>query len=118
MVPSSTDLRLSTLFLVSTFDFLVALNKRKNNSMGNCISKINKDHFFVREELMKNYIFFSKGKKRRRLHMGTRGNICGVPFHDKVFRNNDVGPVTNWGVVGRSLRKNGTISFYDGGYRP
>ena len=40
--------------------------------MGNCISKINKDHFFVYEELMKNKILFSKGKARHALELGTR----------------------------------------------
>ena len=39
--------------------------------MGNCISKINKDPFLVYEKLMKNDIFFSKGKIRSALEMGT-----------------------------------------------
>ena len=26
------------------------------------------------------------------------------PFHKEVFKNNDVGPVTNWGVVERPLK--------------
>ena len=71
MVFSSTNLWVSILFLVSIFHFLVALNKRKNKSMGNCISKINKDHFFVYKELMKNYILFSKRMTERALEMVT-----------------------------------------------
>ena len=41
--------------------------------MGNCISKINKDHFFVYEDLVKNDILFSKGMTRRALEIVTRG---------------------------------------------
>ena len=41
--------------------------------MGNCISKISKDHFFVCEEKMKNIIPFLKRKTWRALEMGTRG---------------------------------------------
>ena len=52
---------------MSTFHFLVV---RKNKSMGNCISKVNKDPFIVYEELMKNEILFSKGKIRSVLEMG------------------------------------------------
>ena len=46
MVSSSTNLGLSILFLVSTFHFLVTLNKRKIKGMGNCLSKFN-DTFFT-----------------------------------------------------------------------
>ena len=46
------------------FPFLIVLNKRKNKSMGNCISKISKDRFFDFEEDMKNVILFLKGKIR------------------------------------------------------
>ena len=42
--------------------------------MGNCISKINKDHFFACEEFIKNNIFFSNGIKRLKLDMFTRGS--------------------------------------------
>ena len=41
--------------------------------MVNCILKINKDHFFVFEEFMKNEILFSKGKVSSDLERGTRG---------------------------------------------
>ena len=43
--------------------------------MRNCISEINKDHFFVYEEEMKNDILFFKGKARCVLGMCTRGKI-------------------------------------------
>ena len=41
--------------------------------MGNCISKINKDHFFAFEEIRKNDILFSKGKTRLLLEIYARG---------------------------------------------
>ena len=41
--------------------------------MGNCISKINKDYLYTFEEIVKNDIFFSKGKTRSNLEMYTRG---------------------------------------------
>ena len=41
--------------------------------MGNCISKINKEHFFVFEEFMKNDILLLKGKVRSDLERGIRG---------------------------------------------
>ena len=64
--------------------------------MGNYISKINKDHFFVYKKFMKNDISFSKGKTRRALEIGARGmDMYGSIFHNKVLRNNDVDPVTN-----------------------
>ena len=46
------------------FPFLVALNKYKNKSMGNCISKINKNYFSPFEEEMKNECHFFKGTTR------------------------------------------------------
>ena len=45
MSSSSTNVAFSILFLVVTSDIFIMGNKRKKN-MGNCISKINKDHFF------------------------------------------------------------------------
>ena len=42
--------------------------------MGNCISKINKDHFLVFEGLMKNDILFSNRLTRLNLEWGTRKN--------------------------------------------
>ena len=41
--------------------------------MENCISMINKDHFLVYEELMKNYILLSKGMTGRAIEMGASG---------------------------------------------
>ena len=41
--------------------------------MGNCMSKINKDHFFAFEEEIKNGILFFKGKIRCVIEMCTRG---------------------------------------------
>ena len=46
---------------MTTFHFLVVLNKSKNKGMGNCISKISKDRLLVLEELMKNKTSFGKG---------------------------------------------------------
>ena len=47
--------------------------------MGNCISKINKDHFFAFEEEMKNNILLFKGRIRCVIEMYTRGK--------KIYRN-------------------------------
>ena len=41
--------------------------------MGNCISKINKDHFFVYEGYVKNNTSLEKGKRRRAIEMGIKG---------------------------------------------
>ena len=41
--------------------------------MGNCISKINKDHFFAFEEDMKNEILFCKGRAKSGIEMCARG---------------------------------------------
>ena len=46
--------------------------------MGNCISKFSKDHFFAYKELIKNDIFFSKGIKRLKLDMFTKGSYTGA----------------------------------------
>ena len=48
--------------------------------MRNCISKINKDHFFAFEEAMKNDTSFFKGKTRSDLERGTRGKTY-TGFH-------------------------------------
>ena len=61
------------LFSSDHFPFPIVLNKRKNISMGNCISKINKDHFFAFEEKMRNDILFFKGKIRCIIEMCARG---------------------------------------------
>ena len=45
--------------------------------MGNCISKINKDHFFAFEEEIKKMTLFFKGKTRPGLDMVTRGTYKG-----------------------------------------
>ena len=52
--------------------------------MGNCISKINKDHFFAVEEFMKNDIFFPNGTIRYHLDMLYRGTYTGVYFIKKL----------------------------------
>ena len=46
--------------------------------MGNCISKINKDHFFVIEEFIKNDALFSNGVTRLALELGTKKTYAGV----------------------------------------
>ena len=73
--------------------------------MGNCISKINKDHFFAFEEEIKNDIlFFLKARQGLALTC-LWGNIYGIPYYREVFRNNDFGPITNWVVVEKSLKQ-------------
>ena len=52
--------------------------------MGNCISKINKDHFFAYKEFIKNDIFFSNGIKRLKLDMVTRGSYTGAHSMKKI----------------------------------
>ena len=46
--------------------------------MGNCISKINKDHLFDYGEFIKIVIFFSNGITRLKLDMVNRGRYTGV----------------------------------------
>ena len=58
------------------FSFSVVLNK--NKSMGNCISRINKYHFFVIKEFIKNYVLFSNGMTRLALEWGTKKTYTGV----------------------------------------
>ena len=68
--------------------------------MGNCISKINKVHFFAFVEEMKNDILFFKGKTSGIIEMCTRGKkIYRNSFHKEVFKH--VCPITNWDVVQR-----------------
>ena len=73
------------------FPFLVVLNKRKNKSMGTCILKIIKDHFFACEEKMKNDIPFFKGKARPFLEMCARGKTytalqTRLTFQNQVYK--------------------------------
>ena len=53
--------------------FVVVLNKHENISMGNCISKTNKEYFLAFEKEIKNEILFSKGKTRCVLEMRAKG---------------------------------------------
>ena len=106
MVSSSTNIGLSISFLVTTFHFWVVLNKCKNKSMGNCISKINKDHFFAIEEFMKNDNLFSNGIIRFGLDTLTGGDIYEASFHKKRSRKNSVCCITNWGMVEGPFFKN------------
>ena len=75
--------------------------------MGNCISKILKDHFFAFEEGMKNKTSFEKGRVRRGLDMVTitSRTYMKTLFYKKVFKN--LGPITNWDVVEKSFLKTG-----------
>ena len=74
---------------MTIFHFWLALNKHKNKNMGNCISKINKDHFFVFEEEMKNDILFFKGKTKCIIEMCPRGKkytgIHSIKKYSKTF---------------------------------
>ena len=56
--------------------------------MGNCISKMNKDHFFAFEEEMKNFAFFFKGDTRFGLDMltgGTYMKLCSIKKYSKTL---------------------------------
>ena len=55
--------------------------------MGNCISKINKDHFFACEEEMKNVIPFFKGKLRTCVEDGIRGKTYTGVHSIKKYSN-------------------------------
>ena len=55
--------------------------------MGNCISKMNKDHFFAFEE-MKNFALFFKGNTRFGLDMltgGTYMKLYSIKKYSKTF---------------------------------
>ena len=55
--------------------------------MVNCISKINKDHFFAFEEEMKNDILSFKGKTRCIIEMCARGKkYTGIDFMKKYSK--------------------------------
>ena len=58
------------------FFFLVVVKKCKNQYMGNCISKINKDLIFVYEK--QRITFLSKGVLRRVRCMGTKETYTGA----------------------------------------
>ena len=73
--------------------------------MGNCLSKVNKDYFFAFEEEMRNDTSFFKGKAGSDLEKAIRGKTYMVPFHKEVFKYNNVGSITNWGVVERTFLK-------------
>ena len=57
--------------------------------MGNCISKINKDHFFAFEENIKNEILFCKKKARSSIEICARGKkstgVYSIKKYSKVF---------------------------------
>ena len=57
--------------------------------MGNCISKINKDHFLAFEEQMKNDILFFKGKTRSATEMSSSGKkyagVHSIKKYSKTF---------------------------------
>ena len=64
--------------------------------MGNYISRINKDHFFVIEEFIKNEVLFSNGVKGLPLNGVLRKHIQEF-IPQRSFKN--VGSITNWDVV-------------------
>ena len=70
--------------------------------MGNCISKINKDHFFAYEEFIKNDIFFSKGIPKLKLDMFIRGSYTGAYSMKKIPEEITPTPLQT-GVWWRSL---------------
>ena len=57
--------------------------------MGNCISNINKDHFFSFEKEMTNDILFFKGKTRSTIETCARGKKNRGPFHKKYSKTLD-----------------------------
>ena len=83
------------------FSFLVVLNKHKNKSMGNCISKISKDRLLALDEFMKNKTSLKKGKARPGLDM-----LTGVTYTRGASKKKNVCSTTNWGVVRRPFLKN------------
>ena len=75
--------------------------------MGNCISKINKDHFFACEEKMKNIIPFFKRKIKTGVEEGIRGKAyTGLHFMKKYSNIMTFAPLET-GVWWRNLFKNG-----------
>ena len=92
---------------MTTFHFLVALSKRKNKSMGNYISKINKDYFFAFEEEIKNDTSSFKGKAKSNLEKAIRGKTY-TGFHSiKKFSNIITLAKLQTGVWWRNLFKTG-----------
>ena len=73
--------------------------------MGNCISKIKKDHFFAIEALMKNEILFSNGIIRFGLDMLTGGTYMRLHSIKKIPEKNNICYITNWGIVERPLKR-------------
>ena len=57
--------------------------------MGNCLSKVNKDHFFASEENMKNEILFCKGKARSGIEVCVRGKkytgVYSIKKYSRTF---------------------------------
>ena len=61
--------------------------------MGNCISKINKDHFFVIEEFMKTDILFSNGVTRLTLECDTKNTKVHFNFIRKNPKKINLAPL-------------------------
>ena len=70
--------------------------------MGNCISKTNKDHFFVYDEFIKNDIFFSNGIIRLGIDMVSRGTYTGLHSIKKLPEKITLAPLQT-GVWWRDL---------------
>ena len=70
--------------------------------MGNCISRISKDHPLALEKFIKNKTSFGKRKGKVWPWQAYRGNIYEDPLHKGASRKNNV---TYLGVVGRPLLK-------------
>ena len=62
--------------------------------MGNCISKINKDHFFAFEEEMKNFVLFYKENTWFGLDMltgGTYMRLYSIKKYSKMLASSQTG---------------------------
>ena len=72
--------------------------------MGNCISKISKDHLLPLEEFMKNKTSFEKGGVRPGLDILTGGTYMRIHSIKGLSKKN-VSSITNWVMVGRPFVK-------------
>ena len=67
--------------------------------MGNCISKISKDHPFALEEFMKNKTSFEKGRVKAGLDRFSRGKYARIHSIKGHSKKRIVCPITNWDLV-------------------
>ena len=77
------------VFFINVHSYFISGCKHNIKNIGDCISKINKNHFFAFEEEMKNDILFFKGRTRCIIEMCARDNkYTGIYFirkHSETF---------------------------------